>query len=60
MSTPRIAVLLTNADDSAFAQAYPNDGQKVIDLLRPQRPNWAAILAERRGRGEPLARLTRF
>ena len=41
MSTPRIAVLLTNADDSAFAKAYPNDGQKVIELLRPQRPNWA-------------------
>ncbi len=36
----RIAVLLTNNDDSAFASHFPNDGQKVIDLLRPLRPHW--------------------
>lgn len=36
----RIAILLTNNDDSAFAQAFPNDGQKVANLLRPLRPHW--------------------
>ena len=36
----RIAVLLTNDDTSAFAAHFPNDGQKVVQLLQPLRPDW--------------------
>jgi GMP synthase-like glutamine amidotransferase len=36
----RIAVLLTNDDTSAFATQFPNDGQKVVQLLQPLRPGW--------------------
>lgn len=35
-----IAVLLTNDDTSAFAARFPNDGQKVVQLLQPLRPGW--------------------
>jgi GMP synthase-like glutamine amidotransferase len=38
--TLRIAVLLTNNDTSAFAAHFPNDGQKVVQLLQPLRPDW--------------------
>jgi GMP synthase-like glutamine amidotransferase len=38
--TLRIAVLLTNNDTSAFASHFPNDGQKVVQLLQPLRPYW--------------------
>lgn len=37
----RIAVLLTNNDTSAFAAHFPNDGQKVVQLLQPLRPDWS-------------------
>jgi GMP synthase-like glutamine amidotransferase len=37
----RIAVLLTNNDNSAFAAHFPNDGQKVLQLLQPLRPDWS-------------------
>jgi len=36
-----IAVLLTNNDTSAFAAHFPNDGQKVVQLLEPLRPDWS-------------------
>jgi len=36
----RMAVLLTNDDNSAFAANFPNDGQKVVQLLQPLRPHW--------------------
>lgn len=36
----RIAVLLTNDDNSAFASHFPNDGEKVVQLLQPLRPGW--------------------
>lgn len=36
-----IAVLLTNNDTSAFAAHFPNDGQKVVQLLQPLRPDWS-------------------
>ena len=36
----RLAVLLTNDDTSAFAAHFPNDGQKVVQLLHPLRPHW--------------------
>jgi GMP synthase-like glutamine amidotransferase len=39
--TLRIAVLLTNNDTSAFAADFPNDGQKVVQLLQPLRPDWS-------------------
>jgi GMP synthase-like glutamine amidotransferase len=35
-----LAVLLTNTDTSAFAQRYPNDGEKVVEQLRRVRPAW--------------------
>jgi GMP synthase-like glutamine amidotransferase len=35
-----LKILLTNDDDSAFARAYPDDGQKVATLLRALRPGW--------------------
>lgn len=38
---PRIAVLLTNNDTSALAAHFPSDGQKVVQLLQPLRPDWA-------------------
>lgn len=38
--SPRIAILLTNNDDSAFARAFPDDGHKVVNLLQPLRPHW--------------------
>ena len=38
--TRRIAVLLTNDDTSAFASKFQNDGQKVVNLLQPLRPDW--------------------
>lgn len=43
MNLPKlhIAVLLTNNDTSAFAAHFPNDGQKVVQLLQPLRPNWS-------------------
>jgi GMP synthase-like glutamine amidotransferase len=37
----RIAVLLTNNDTSAFAGHFPNDGDKVAQLLQPLRPHWS-------------------
>ena len=43
MNLPKlhIAVLLTNDDTSAFAAHFPNDGQKVVQLLQPLRPDWS-------------------
>lgn len=43
MNLPKlhIAVLLTNDDTSPFAAQFPNDGQKVVQLLQPLRPNWS-------------------
>jgi GMP synthase-like glutamine amidotransferase len=36
----RLAVLLTNDDTSPFAAHFPNDGQKVVQLMQPLRPDW--------------------
>ncbi|MEC3860815.1 type 1 glutamine amidotransferase [Mesobacterium sp. TK19101] len=38
----RIAVLITNTDDSAFARARPDDGEKFATLLAEVRPDWTA------------------
>jgi GMP synthase-like glutamine amidotransferase len=35
-----IAVLMANTDDSAFAQAHPDDGAKFRSLLQGCRPDW--------------------
>jgi GMP synthase-like glutamine amidotransferase len=35
-----IAILMTNTDESAFAQAHPGDGEKFAQLLGPLRPDW--------------------
>lgn len=36
----RLAILMTNTDESAFAQRYPKDGEKFSDLLWLSRPHW--------------------
>jgi GMP synthase-like glutamine amidotransferase len=35
-----IAILMTNTDDSEFAQARPGDGQKFTTMLQSVRPDW--------------------
>ena len=35
-----IAILLTSNDTSAFSRRHPDDGLKLIALLRPLRPAW--------------------
>ena len=36
----RIAILLTNTDESPFAQRHPDDARKVVAMLQPMRPGW--------------------
>ncbi|MHA6268199.1 type 1 glutamine amidotransferase [Aliiroseovarius sp. CAU 1755] len=36
----RIAILMTNTDESAFAQRHPKDGQKWQTLIGAKRPDW--------------------
>ncbi|MEZ5715498.1 MAG: type 1 glutamine amidotransferase, partial [Paracoccaceae bacterium] len=36
----RIAVLMTNTDDSDFAHSWPLDGEKFPNMLRLVRPDW--------------------
>ncbi|MDK3018968.1 type 1 glutamine amidotransferase [Pseudodonghicola flavimaris] len=35
-----LAILMTNTDDSAFAQRHPGDGEKFAALIRLARPDW--------------------
>lgn len=35
-----LAILMTNTDESAFAQRHPRDGEKFTDLVRRVRPGW--------------------
>ncbi len=35
-----LAVLVTNTDESAFAQAHPKDGEKFPAMMRRVRPDW--------------------
>ncbi len=35
-----IGILVTNTDESSFAQQHPKDGDKFRALLSPLRPNW--------------------
>lgn len=36
----RIAILMTNTDESAFAHQHPKDGEKWLKLIAPKRPDW--------------------
>ena len=36
----KIAILLTDIDVSDFANQFPDDAQKVVDLMHPLRPDW--------------------
>jgi|TARA_B110000908_G_C10267373_1_gene465709 GMP synthase-like glutamine amidotransferase len=36
----RLALLMTNTDESAFAQAHPKDGEKFAQLIQSVRPTW--------------------
>ncbi|MBM1220935.1 type 1 glutamine amidotransferase [Ponticoccus sp. SC2-23] len=36
----RIAILITNTDDSAFSRARPDDGEKFGTLIAEVRPDW--------------------
>lgn len=37
----RLAILVTNTDDSAFAQRHPKDDEKFTDLIKLARPDWS-------------------
>lgn len=41
-----LAILMTNTDNSAFAQRHPADGQKFTDLIQMARPNWTTSVFE--------------
>lgn len=36
----KLAILMTNTDETAFAQAHPKDGEKFTTLVRLARPDW--------------------
>ncbi len=40
----RIAVLMTNTDESAFSQAWPKDGEKFPAMMRRVRPEWDYVV----------------
>ena len=48
-----IAILLTNTDRSDFARSFPNDAQRVRQLLQAVRPDWNCVEVALRD-GEPL------
>lgn len=35
-----LAILMTNTDESAFAQAHPKDGEKFTAMIQGVRPDW--------------------
>lgn len=37
----RIAILMTNTDESEFAQQHPKDGEKWQSLIQPKKPDWS-------------------
>ncbi|SHI60574.1 GMP synthase-Glutamine amidotransferase [Shimia gijangensis] len=39
----KLAILMTNTDESAFAQARPKDGEKFSVLVQEQRPDWECV-----------------
>jgi hypothetical protein len=36
----RLALLMTNTDESTFAQRHPKDGEKFAKLIKSVRPSW--------------------
>ena len=36
----RVAILMTNTDETAFAQRHPKDGEKFTQLMQRVRPDW--------------------
>lgn len=40
----RIAVLMTNTDESEFAQRWPKDGEKFPEMMRLVRPDWDFVV----------------
>ncbi len=40
----RLAILMTNTDESPFAQRHPKDGQKFTDLIQRVRPDWTTVI----------------
>ncbi|MAS06515.1 MAG: glutamine amidotransferase [Ahrensia sp.] len=36
-----LAILMTNTDESTFAQAHPKDGEKFTALIHAARPDWS-------------------
>ncbi len=40
MNQPTIGILVTNTDNSDFAQKHPDDGEKFTRLLQQVRPEW--------------------
>ena len=39
----KLAILITNTDDSAFARARPDDGEKFTALIHDARPDWTCV-----------------
>jgi GMP synthase-like glutamine amidotransferase len=39
----KIGILVTNTDESAFAQRHPKDGEKYATLIHAVRPDWRVI-----------------
>lgn len=37
----RLAILMANTDESAFAKRHPDDGEKFTTLIQRARPDWA-------------------
>lgn len=44
MNQRTIGILVTNTDNSAFAQTWPRDGEKFSTLLKSVRPDWLSKL----------------
>lgn len=40
----RLAILMTNTDESDFAQAHPKDGEKFTTLIHEQKPEWDCVV----------------
>ena len=40
----KIAILMTNTDESDFAQRHPKDGEKFTDFIQLVRPEWETVV----------------
>jgi GMP synthase-like glutamine amidotransferase len=40
----KIAILMTNTDESDFAQRHPKDGEKFADFIQLVRPEWETVV----------------